>query len=313
MNLYPRIVGTVHGLICLSDDLFGYTNRIVLWNPSVRKSIELPWPNVTSDEVGSYIFTLGFGFDAKKNDYKVVRLAYLRSGADHRSHLLPPKVEVFSVVEKGWRMVSGKGLECCFVEDIWTQCFLKGRVHWIAYEKKMGRVKNWVLLFDMEDEKFRKMKLPESLVDIIPMRLFISVSIGMLTVFEYYEDERNRFCNIWVRTEYGDVKSWCKLYNIDVLGGEGRVYGLTENGEVFLTNSELSGGWQSLEEFQSLCEARRGELVLYDPKSKQTEVVQPHGVVDAFFVGDYTESLVLLNEEIGATSYEGSKIEEKRE
>ncbi|XVF52499.1 hypothetical protein PTKIN_Ptkin05aG0023000 [Pterospermum kingtungense] len=167
----------------------------------------------------------------------------------------------------------------------------------------------------MEDEKFRKMKLPESLVDIIPMRLSISVSRGMLTVFDYYAvDRKNRFCNIWMRTEYGDVKSWSKLYCIDVLGGEGMVYGLTENGEVFLTNSEVhSGGWQSYAEFPSLCEARRGELVLYDPKSKQSKVVQPHGVVDAFFVGDYTDSLFLLNKENGATSYEGAQTEEKRE
>ncbi|XVF52472.1 hypothetical protein PTKIN_Ptkin05aG0021000 [Pterospermum kingtungense] len=313
-NLYPRIVGTVHGLICLSDDIFGYTYRIVVWNPSLRRSIELPRPNITFDEVGPYNFTLGFGFDAKKNDYKVVRLVYVQSG-DDRFHLLPPKVEVFSVAEKGWRMISGKGIECCFVEASWTQCFLNGRVHWIAYEKKMGGVKNWVLLFDMEDEKFRKMKLPESVVDVNPMKLFISVSSGKLTVFEYYGDAKNRFCNIWVRTEYGDVKSWSKLYGIDndVLGGGGRVYGLTENGEVFLANSEGGGGLQSPEAFRSLFEVRRGELLLYDPRSRQSKVVQPQGVVDAFVVGDYTESLVLLNKESGATSYEGVKIEEKRE
>ncbi|XVF52490.1 hypothetical protein PTKIN_Ptkin05aG0022500 [Pterospermum kingtungense] len=313
-NLYPRIVGTVHGLICLSDDIFGYTYRILLWNPSVRKSIELPRPNITFNEVGPYTFTLGFGFDAKKNDYKVVRLAYVQS-EDDGSDLLPPKVEVFSLAEKGWRMVSGKGIECCFVEASWTQCFLNGRVHWITYEKKMGSVKNWVLLFDMEDEKFRKMKLPESVVDVNPMTLFISVSGGMLTVFEYYGDAKSRFCNIWARTEYGDVKSWSKLYSIDndVLGGRGRVYGLTENGEVFLAKSEGGGGWRSPAQFRSLFEVRRGELLLYDPKSRQTKVVQPQGVVDAFFVADYTESLVLLNEESGATSYEGAKIEEKRE
>ncbi|XVF52501.1 hypothetical protein PTKIN_Ptkin05aG0023200 [Pterospermum kingtungense] len=138
-NLYPGIVGTVHGLICLSDDLFG--------------------------------FTLGFGFDAKKNDYKVVRLVYVETG-DDRFHLLPPRVEVFSVREKGWRMVSGKGVECCFVEGRWTRCFLNGRVYWITYEKKMGSVKNWVLLFDMEDEKFRKMKLPERLVDKNPVVVY---------------------------------------------------------------------------------------------------------------------------------------------
>ncbi|XVF52491.1 hypothetical protein PTKIN_Ptkin05aG0022600 [Pterospermum kingtungense] len=309
-NVYPRVVGTVHGLICLSDDLFVYTYRIVLWNPSVRKYIELPRPNITDDEVGPHMFALGFGFDAKKNDYKVVRLVYVHGvGVD----IFPPKVEVFSVVEKGWRMLSGEGLECSFLETRWTQCFLNGRVHWIVYEKKMGSVKNWVLLFDMEDEKFRKMKLPESLVDVNPLKLFISVSRGMLTVFEYYLGEaRNRCCNIWVRTEYGDVKSWSKLYSVDVLGEAGRVYGLTANGEVFLAMSDGGGGFQSYAEFQDLVEVRRGELVLYDPKNRQTKVVQPHGVVDTFFVGDYTESLVLLNKEMGAISYEGAEIDVKR-
>ncbi|XVF52482.1 hypothetical protein PTKIN_Ptkin05aG0021800 [Pterospermum kingtungense] len=311
MNVYPRIVGTVHGLICLSDDLFVYTYRIVLWNPLVRKCIELPRPNITFDEVGPYMFTLGFGFDAKKNDYKVVRLVYPQG--DNGDDIFPPKVEVFSVAEKGWRMLSGERLECSFLETRWTQCFLSGRVHWIVYEKKMGRVKNWVLLFDMEDEKFRKMKLPESMVDVNPMKLFISVSRGMLTVFEYYLGEaENKCCNIWVRTEYGDVKSWSKLYNIDVLGGAGRVYGLTENGEVFLAMCEGGGGLQSYADFRNLFEVRRGELVLYDPKSRETKVVQPYGVLDAFFVGNYTESLVLLNKEMDPISYEGAQIEVKR-
>ena len=185
----------------------------MLWNPLVRKSIELPTPNVTFNEVGPYMFTLGFGFDAKKNYYKVVRLIYVQGDiGDDRFDYLPPKVEVFSVKEKGWRMVSGDGLECYFVEDRWTQCFLNGRVHWITYEKKKGRFKNWVLLFDMEDEKFRKMKLPESLVDVIPMKLFISVTRGMLTVSEYYFTEaKNRYYNIWWRKHYGDVKLWSKL------------------------------------------------------------------------------------------------------
>ncbi|XVE65193.1 hypothetical protein DITRI_Ditri07aG0161400 [Diplodiscus trichospermus] len=59
-------------------------------------------------------------------------------------------------------------------------------------------------------------------------------------------------------------------------------------------------------------EVRKGELVLYDPRSRQTRLVQPQAVVDAFFVGDYTQSLIFLNQESVATSYEGAKIEGKR-
>ncbi|XVF52489.1 hypothetical protein PTKIN_Ptkin05aG0022400 [Pterospermum kingtungense] len=292
-NDYPRIIGILHGLICLADGPFGYTTRMVLWNPSVRKYVQLPRPNISIiDEVGPYNFTLGFGFDAKKNYYKVVRLAYAQGNGDVYS----PYVEVFSVAEKGWRTISGEGLDCSFPTS-WRQTFfLNGRVYWIACRKKMGScAKNLVLSFDMEDETFEKMKLPESLVGVNSMRLFISVNKGMLIVSEYHIGEANNTCvNVWVRTEYGDVKSWSKLYSVDVLGSARRVLGFTDKDEVFVAKFDGGGILYTY-----------GDLLLYDPKSRQTKVVQPRGIVDLFFVADYTESLVLLSKESGAISYEG--------
>ncbi|OMP10163.1 hypothetical protein COLO4_04758 [Corchorus olitorius] len=290
-NLYPRVVGTVNGLICLSDDLFGYTDKILLWNPLVRRSMELPMPNVNYKDVGPHSFILGFGFDAKKNDYKVVRLLYPQSEEGN-----PPKVEVFSVMEKKWRMISGEGIKFCFVEPGWTQCFLNGRVHWIAYEKNTrGGGRNWVLLFDMEDEKFRKMKLPQPVDTTNPMNVFISVTRGVLTVCSYYSlsldiEADDRYCDIWEKTQTG----W--------------VVGLTGNDELLIATDDHGGS-----AFLSRFEVRSGNLVLYDPKSRKTNlVVQPQGVIDAFFAGEYIESLVFLDKESGATSYEVAKIEEKR-
>ncbi|OMP07501.1 hypothetical protein COLO4_07286 [Corchorus olitorius] len=276
-NLYPRVVGTVHGLICLSDDLFGYTGRILLWNPLVRRSMELPTPNVTYKDVGPYTFILGFGFDAKKNDYKVVRLLYPQGDLGDR------------------------------------------RVHWIAYEKNTsGGGRNWVVLFDMEDEKFRKMKIPQLVDSANPMNVFISVTRGVLTVCNYYSlVADDRYCDIWEKTQYGDVKSWTKLYTvgIDVLGRAGRVVGLTGNDELLIAADDHGGSETEMGGFSgflSSFEVRSGNLVLYDPKSRQTNlVVQPQGVIDAFFAGEYIESLVFLNKESGATSYEGAKMEEK--
>ncbi|OMO69141.1 hypothetical protein COLO4_29230 [Corchorus olitorius] len=273
--------------------------------------VELPRPNLTFHEVGPYSFSLGFGFDAKRNDYKVVRLVYPQSEEEN-----PPKVEVFSVKENGWRMVCGEVVKCSFIEPGWTQCFLKGRVHWITYEKKMRAVETSVLLFDMEDEKFRKMKLPEPLVGVNPMQLSISVNRGMLTVSHYYSSEENstRYCDIWERTQYGDLKSWTKLYTIDVLGGAGRVFGLTETGEVLLAAADRNtqGAFENFAALLSCFEAKSGDLVVYDPKGRQTtHVVHPQGVIEAFYAGDYIESLVFLNKESGAASYEGATIKEK--
>nr|XP_018632882.2 F-box protein At3g07870-like [Nicotiana tomentosiformis] len=39
-----NIVGSCNGLLCLSDDLWGYRDRYYIWNPSIRKSVKLPEP-----------------------------------------------------------------------------------------------------------------------------------------------------------------------------------------------------------------------------------------------------------------------------
>lgn len=55
---YFRIVGICNGLVCLSNDLFGYTERVILWNPSIRKSVTLQMP--VKPQFPHMIF-LGFG------------------------------------------------------------------------------------------------------------------------------------------------------------------------------------------------------------------------------------------------------------
>ncbi|OMP07603.1 hypothetical protein COLO4_07202 [Corchorus olitorius] len=147
-----------------------------------------------------------------------------------------------------------------------------------------------------------------------PIMLRISVNRGMLTVSHYYYGEANRYCDIWERTQYGDVKSWTKLYTIDVLRGAGRVFGLTETGEVLLAPADRTeGGFENFDALLSCFKAKSGNLVLYDPKSRQTNLlVQLQGVIDAFYAGEYIESLVFLDKESGAASYEGATIKEKQ-
>ena len=68
---YP--CGTFNGLICLSYGLPNHAKGIFLWNPGVRKFLQLPSPDVTVDTHGACM-SFGFGFDPKTNDYKVVRI-----------------------------------------------------------------------------------------------------------------------------------------------------------------------------------------------------------------------------------------------
>ncbi|KAF2293402.1 hypothetical protein GH714_001303 [Hevea brasiliensis] len=74
LKVLYKIVGSCNGVFCLS---YGRYNRVVLWNPSVRKIVKIPWPNVTLNSHGLHKDSLGFGFDSSADDYKLVRIVYL--------------------------------------------------------------------------------------------------------------------------------------------------------------------------------------------------------------------------------------------
>ncbi|KAF2293534.1 hypothetical protein GH714_002536 [Hevea brasiliensis] len=111
LKRFANIVSTYNGVFCLSDDVYGkYTDRAALWNPSVRKIIAIPGPNVTFASHGPYIHSLGFGFDSTTDDFN------LRS--------------------RCWRMVHNDMryaiLECS------TSAFLNGACNWVAPKRQKG-------------------------------------------------------------------------------------------------------------------------------------------------------------------------------
>ena len=83
LSSYFNLIGSVNGLFCLCEK-----ERIILWNPCIRKFITLPKTN-------SAVIN-GFGFDARTNDYKVVSIAPKPR----------PLVEVYSLKEGAWRKTS---------------------------------------------------------------------------------------------------------------------------------------------------------------------------------------------------------------
>ncbi|KAM7493541.1 hypothetical protein LguiB_028150 [Lonicera macranthoides] len=91
-------------------------------------------------------------------------------------------------------------------------------------------------------------------------------------------------CNIWVMKEYGVAESWTKQFTIDLSKVDSwRPSYFRENGNTFLVTygGYLHSGFGD-----------GGNLLCYDPKSKQIKKVEGKEVVS--FVGTYRESLVLL-------------------
>ncbi|KAF2293543.1 hypothetical protein GH714_002583 [Hevea brasiliensis] len=61
---FVGIVGSCNGVLCLPDAALGCTGRAALWNPTVRKIVTIPCPNVVFSSHGPFMHSLGFGFDS---------------------------------------------------------------------------------------------------------------------------------------------------------------------------------------------------------------------------------------------------------
>ncbi|XP_059629768.1 F-box protein At3g07870-like [Cornus florida] len=284
---YLRIIGSCNGLVCLSDDLHGYREVLYLWNPSIRKTIALPPLRVKFQSHGLFKHSIGIGFDALNDDYKVIRIVYLYKPNNFRPLA---EIDIFSLNTGTWRNISHLSLPYTTVE--WApQAYLNGAAHWLAYD---GRRKDFYCLivsFHMGDERFGEIMVPGS---------FSRENVGVAKFQEslsVIQDLWSKYTScIWVMKEYGVSDSWTKVFNIDMSVGFGSVVGFTRKGEVLLR-------------------LYTGYLVAYDPYTEQ----KMHLIRGStFYANDYTESLVLfrakfaiftgLNESTHDHLYESSKV-----
>ncbi|KAJ0814913.1 putative F-box domain-containing protein [Helianthus annuus] len=84
---HPRMMASSHGLVCLCGFAYDLKKHlIVLWNPSIRKSVEIELPNKLN--------ALGFGVCPKTMDPKIVRITR-RTNA-----------RVYTLSSGAWRRVS---------------------------------------------------------------------------------------------------------------------------------------------------------------------------------------------------------------
>ncbi|KAM7503030.1 hypothetical protein LguiB_001934 [Lonicera macranthoides] len=276
-NGYFRIIGTFNGLICLSDDEGCYMDKIILWNPSLKKYVILPKPTVIFKTHGHYQHSIGFGYLPATNDYKIVRVVYLRLPDSDK---VPPEVEIYELSTDSWRNVNAGDFSCVIRERA-SQAFLNGAVHWAGFYNS----ENLIVSFDMGSETFGAMMVPNGLQN--EWRLCVSTFGESLSLIH----DGDNFCCIWVMKEYGVANSWTKLITIDheqhVIW---RPVFFRENGDILLVRHSGNTIFDS------------GNLVSYDPKSKEIKNLGVHENAYLFYVDTYMESLVLIkgsNEVLG--------------
>ncbi|KAE9444554.1 hypothetical protein C3L33_23548, partial [Rhododendron williamsianum] len=216
------IVGSVNGVICLSDNL-GYKDDIFLWNPSIRKFVSLPKYNATFYSHGA----LGFGFDPVTNDFKVVRVVH----PDRNN--IPPLVELYTHKTGCWRYISDRALPMMVTERC-RQAYVNGAANWMAFHRYTFR--NTILSFNMSEEVFSEILVPESITNDRCQMILVVFKESLCLITSIQQGEPR--CVVWIMKEYGVPTSWSRLFRIDLSGGLEWPLGLRENGEVIFATSD---------------------------------------------------------------------------
>ena len=270
---YFELVGSANGLFCLHQG-----KDFHLWNPCIRKFITLPTPCL-------FPCFLGFGFDSRNNDYKVVKIA--RSAEFSLYQVSQPRVEVYSVSERSWRVARGgvscpARITCSLLHQ--QPAFLNGALHFAAND--WGDAQSLVVLsFDLSDEAFRVISLPNGNFG-LGAKIGISVFNGLLSLLSYecQHGSSVQCCSVWVMKEYDVVDSWIKLFTIELNMLHWKVLGFLKNGHVLVQKTESR--------------SRGSELLSYDPKSEQVKNLGFYRSTKYSYADNYVRNLTFLTNQM---------------
>ncbi|CAB4299585.1 unnamed protein product [Prunus armeniaca] len=238
-----------------------------VWNPAIKKSVTLPKPGITYQTHGRYDASIGFGFDATTNDYKVVRVVTLLDEDE-----TPTLAEVYSLATDTWSTL-GCVFPACLIDKAASNAFVKE----VFSKIPMPKIIQWNF----------KLGLQLSVSD---NRKFIALCMTLNNHEDFITDYRPEdfVIDIWVMKEYIREESWTKLNALCPQGPETIFLGtlcFRKSGEVPLL----------------LKEEERQELVSIDLVSKQYKILGISGY--KYCTGHFYKESLLLLDKSDAKSY----------
>ncbi|KAG7968445.1 hypothetical protein I3843_08G154900 [Carya illinoinensis] len=267
------VVGSCDGLLCLSD---ASAWKIVLWNPATKETNVVPesrFHHLPSNYC-SYSNAVGFGFDSKTNDYKIIRILRLvnsdPSGPYYESDL-------YSLSSNSWKLVQSQpwfDVPYFFIYDglMGTRTYTNGMASWRA----QGDCED-ILSFDMSKEVFLRTPMPaESVIGsgLYDWRDMFVLNESVALAFRIPNEEQSEVCfHIWLLGEFGAEESWRKIYTLGPLTGFDIVLGFWKDNALFLESAD-------------------GRLFLYDSSSKEMNHLQIDGAPMTLQLMTFMETLI---------------------
>ncbi|PQQ11288.1 uncharacterized protein Pyn_02150 [Prunus yedoensis var. nudiflora] len=223
---------------------------------------------------------VGFGFDPKTNDYKVVLI--VSCGHKEADTLcFPRQVLVYSSSCNSWRKADDTVPSSVDVSIIKSSIntYVKGNFHWLVAYFVPGDVTAYyrVLCFSMFDEVLCEMRLPSCLTVVQDEEIVYELASynGSLSLIVYPFKQQEQWFDVWVKQDYDDDDSWTKLLSIGPVTGIFKPMGFWRDGQFLLEDCS-------------------GQLVLYDQSTHNIKKNLCFYGLDRYFSQAifYSESLV---------------------
>ncbi|KAF5763082.1 putative F-box domain-containing protein [Helianthus annuus] len=206
-----KILGSCNGIVCLYE--FG--KSINLWNPSIRRKVNVHYPPSWGNMC--FVFEFGFGFDPVIDDYKILRIT-------------TPTSFIYTVKTHTWREIAPPTTSAFHTVNSF-HCLFNGALHCTVIGNVLDYYYNYYLLkFDLSSEVFSKIELPEPSWETSA----VTVIKGSLAVFSSEPDQENSL--IWVMRDYSNPASWSVAFKLKThrLDTAWRVFPLTASDELLL-------------------------------------------------------------------------------
>ncbi|CAH1435478.1 unnamed protein product [Lactuca virosa] len=273
-----NIVGSSFGLFCFHGYNLG-TEMVVLWNPSIRKSITVPMPNKFTLDPET---NLCFGVSPVTTDPKMVEITQFHKTSYHC------EANVYTVSSGKWRNLSNY-LPSKPFRIFSPQVVVDRFIYWCAFDPMNVDSElpnhNFIMSFDITNESFGVVELPDSLRRHSPKQLCISKVRESLVMLEYDSYEK-RACSVWM-IENGVEKSFTKRFTVEAPHYWSKsitTLGFRKNGKPIV---EVENAHICYEQVA---------LMVYEPNIECFKYLGMYGKPGTFFVHSYIETLVLIGQ-----------------
>ncbi|XP_055959574.1 F-box/kelch-repeat protein At3g06240-like [Mercurialis annua] len=196
-HVYPQLFGSVNGLLLISLSIS--LRDFIVWNPTTGEFRKID-RKISKESKYEVMYMAGIGYSSSNGDhYKIVVAESCRLQNNSI------EVEIYDLKKSSW-----KTKKCDFPYKFLSLSFdtpgitlANGIPNW--HFKRMNNDRSVILSFDMVDEIFKEIDLPEYIFDF----KFMSALEGCLCIGirNYISDP---LC-VWKMSEYGRRKSWIKL------------------------------------------------------------------------------------------------------